>query len=310
MRVDSWLDTHTWTSHDWPPALVGSMIEASGTTVAVVLPALNEEATVGQIVAQIAQLMGAEGWVHELVVVDSGSTDETAAVAAAAGARVVRREEVLTELPPVPGKGEAMWRGLAATTSDIVVFVDADLQSFSTDYISGLTGPLLADSGLQLVKAIYERPLVAADQVVPAGGGRVTELMARPLINRFWPELADMVQPLAGEYAGRRTLLESLPFPCGYGIELALMVDTYQRHGMAALGQVDLGVRVHRHHHTPGLGLMAAEILDTALRRVNPGDPTQQNPPELTQFERTRDGFRARRRELSVTERPPLRDIR
>lgn len=286
------------------------MIEASGTTVAVVLPALNEEATVGQIVAQIAQLMGAEGWVHELVVVDSGSTDETAAVAAAAGARVVRREEVLTELPPVPGKGEAMWRGLAATTSDIVVFVDADLQSFSTDYISGLTGPLLADSGLQLVKAIYERPLVAADQVVPAGGGRVTELMARPLINRFWPELADMVQPLAGEYAGRRTLLESLPFPCGYGIELALMVDTYQRHGMAALGQVDLGVRVHRHHHTPGLGLMAAEILDTALRRVNPGDPTQQNPPELTQFERTRDGFRARRRELSVTERPPLRDIR
>ena len=107
-----------------------------------------------------------------------------------------------------------------------------------------------------------------------------------------------------------KTLLESLPFPCGYGIELALMVDTYQRHGMAALGQVDLGVRVHRHHHTPGLGLMAAEILDTALRRVNPGDPTQQNPPELTQFERTRDGFRARRRELSVTERPPLRDIR
>ena len=208
-----------------------------------------------------------------------------------------------------------MWRGLAATTSDIVVFVDADLQSFSTDYISGLTGPLLADSGLQLVKAIYERPLVAADQVVPASGGRVTELMARPLINRFWPELADMVQPLAGEYAGRRTLLESLPFPCGYGIELALMVDTYQRHGMAALGQVDLGVRVHRHHHTPGLGLMAAEILDTALRRVNPGDPTQQNPPELTQFRtnpRRLSGASAgtvRHRTTAVTRHPLSREV-
>ncbi|MDQ1248529.1 MAG: Glucosyl-3-phosphoglycerate synthase [Actinomycetota bacterium] len=305
-----WLAGHTSTAHDWPVAQVAAAVRDCALTVAVVLPALNEEATVGQIVATIvAELTGPDGFVTEVVVVDSGSTDATAKVAAEAGARVVVRQDVLTHIPPVPGKGESMWRGLAATTSDIVVFVDADLQSFSTDYIAGLVGPLAAKPDLQLVKAVYERPLVAGETVVPAGGGRVTELVARPLINRFWPELAAVVQPLAGEYAGRRGLLESLPFPCGYGVEIALMVDTYERFGLTAIAQVDLGVRVHRHHHEQGLGVMAAEILDTALRRV-PGLADPAGNPTLTQFERTVGGYQPRSRALSTLERPPLRDVR
>lgn len=286
-------------------------VRDAGLTVAVILPALNEAATVGQIVATMkADLGGPGGLIDELVVVDSGSTDATARVAAAAGARVVARDEVLPHIAPIPGKGEAMWRGLAATTSDLVVFIDADLQSFSSDYVTGLVGPLAADPDLHLVKAVYERPLVAGEAIVPAGGGRVTELVARPLINRFWPELAAVVQPLAGEYAGRRELLESLPFPCGYGVEIALMVDTYNALGLDAIGQVDLGVRVHRHHHEHGLGVMAAEILDTALRRVPGMPPATREEATLTQFERGQDGYLMRSKVLSVDERPPLVAVR
>ena len=161
-----------------------------------------------------------------------------------------------------------MWRSLAATDGDVVVFVDADLQSFTPAYVTGLLGPLLTDDRVQLVKAVYERPLVEGSTVVTAGGGRVTELVARPLLNLLWPELAGVVQPLAGEYAARRSLLEQLPFPCGYGVELALLVDTLDLVGLDAIAQVDLGVRVHRHHDERRLGRMSAEILRTALDRL------------------------------------------
>jgi glucosyl-3-phosphoglycerate synthase len=305
-----WLRTHSWQSHEWGHQRVAELLAAGTESVAVVLPALNEEATVGDIVAMIAEQLVAPGIVSDLVVVDSGSTDDTAAVAAAAGARVVAREDVLPHLPPVLGKGEAMWRGLAATTADIVVFIDADLQSFTADYVTALVGPLAAMPELRLVKAVYERPLVAGATVVPAGGGRVTELVARPLLNRFWPELAALVQPLGGEYAARRSLLESVPFACGYGVEIGLVVDTYEAHGLAAIGQVDLGVRVHRHHDTHGLGLMAAEILDTAMRRLGlPAGATDGGTATLTQFERGRRGFSARTKPLSTLERPPLREL-
>jgi glucosyl-3-phosphoglycerate synthase len=307
----AWLNSHTWSTHDWPRHAVATALAEAGLSVAVVLPALNEAATVGAIVAAIAEdLTGPQGFVTELVVVDSGSTDATAKIASAAGARVVQREDVLSHIPPAVGKGEAMWRGLAATTSDLVVFVDADLQSFTSDYVTALVGPLARDPELQLVKAVYERPLVSDATVVPAGGGRVTELVARPIINRFWPELAAVVQPLAGEYAARRSLLEQLPFPFGYGVEVALMVDTYESFGLEAIGQVDLGVRVHRHHNDHGLGVMAAEILATAMRRI-PGVPQDYSEsPVLTQFERSAQGYEVRIRPLATAERPPLAHVR
>lgn len=308
--ASQWLSTHTSRASDWPVARLRAV--PNRPTMAVILPALNEAATVGQIVSTINQELIVPGLVDELVVVDSGSTDATAAIAAQAGARVVQREDVIPDLPPVPGKGEAMWRGIAATTSDLVVFIDADLQSFNANYVSGLAGPLLASPDVLLVKAVYERPLMAGEYAVPAGGGRVTELMARPLLNRFWPELSAVVQPLAGEYAARRTLLESLPFPCGYGVELALLVDTYARHGLDAVAQVDLGVRVHRHHNSHGLGLMAAEILHTAMLRVPCGPAVTPADFEgtLTQFDHTPDGYLPRVRPLATDERPPLASLR
>jgi glucosyl-3-phosphoglycerate synthase len=215
---------------------------------------------------------------------------------------------VLVDVPVVAGKGEAMWRSLAATTGDVVVFVDADLQSFTPTYVTGLLGPLLTDDSVSLVKAVYERPLVEGSSVVSAGGGRVTELVARPLLNLLWPQLAGVVQPLAGEYAARRSLLEQLPFPCGYGVELALLVDTLALLGPDAIAQVDLGVRVHRHHDERRLGRMAAEILRTALDRAGRTGTVslESMGGTLTQFERGASGFTLRTHDVPALERPPV----
>ena len=313
--AEAWFAAHTSVVTDWPRE---RLLAAKGDArVSVVLPALNEEPTVGRIVASIHHALGAgvpieRRLVDELVVIDSGSTDATASVAAAAGARVVSRDDVIPGLPAVPGKGEAMWRSLAATTGDIVVFVDADLQSFTPSYVTGLLGPLLTDPSVALVKAVYERPLVQGSTVVSAGGGRVTELVARPLLNLLWPQLAGVVQPLAGEYAARRWLLESLPFPVGYGVEIALLVDTFEQHGLAAIAQVDLGVRVHRHHDERRLGRMSAEIMHTAYERVARRSGVEmlgQIGTSLTQFERGASGFVSRDHDVTALERPPMASL-
>jgi glucosyl-3-phosphoglycerate synthase len=239
-----------------------------GETIAVVIPAKDEQATIGAVVAALRPLVDEVGLVDELVVVDSESRDATAAVAAAAGARVVRQAGVLPESGPGQGKGEALWKGLAATSGDLVVFVDADLRDVDDRYVTGLAGPLLVHPELQFVKAAYDRPLVANGRVEATGGGRVTELLVRPLIAAFWPELGWMAQPLAGEYAGRREALEQVPFAQGYGVEIALLVDLLERYGVTALAQADLGRRVHGHQALDALGRMAAEILHVAVERL------------------------------------------
>jgi glucosyl-3-phosphoglycerate synthase len=268
-----------------------------------VLPALNEEETVGEIVAIIRHdLMQQVPLVDEIVVVDSGSTDRTSAVAAAAGARVVHRDDILPRIPAVPGKGEVLWRSLLVTSGDIVCFIDADLKEFSSDFVSGIVGPLLTDPGVDLVKAMYDRPLGGAS----GQGGRVTELMARPLLNMHWPQLAGFVQPLGGEYAARRSLLEQLPFPVGYGVELGMLVDALHLVGLDALAQVDVGVRKHRHQDGQALGRMAAAIYRTAQLRLARGHLIR---PALTQFERGRDGFQPRTYSVDTEERPPMSEI-
>ncbi len=313
--VARWFAARTTHAADWPRDLLVAL--KGDTRVSVVLPALDEESTVGRIVENIHFGLGAGArpgrqLVDELVVIDSGSTDRTAEVARRAGATVVHRDDVLPHLPAITGKGEAMWRSLAATTGDVVVFIDADLQSFTPAYVTGLLGPLLSDDDVHLVKAVYERPLVEGSTMVSAGGGRVTELVARPLLNELWPQLSGVVQPLAGEYAARRTLLEALPFPCGYGVELALLIDTVELLGLDAIAQVDLGVRVHRHHDERRLGRMSAEILHTALDRLaRRGDLREeiQLGATLTQFERDSTGFQHTTHEVARLQRPPMRTV-
>ncbi|MEC4020052.1 glucosyl-3-phosphoglycerate synthase [Streptomyces sp. H27-D2] len=310
-EVEHWLGRRSWSAGDRPLDQLLAAKRGAGArgTVSVVLPALNEEATVGAIVAAIRdELMSpAVPLVDELVVLDSGSTDRTAQVAAEAGARVVHRDSVLPRLPPLPGKGEVLWRSLLATSGEIVCFIDADLRDFSAEFVSGIVGPLLTEPDVQFVKAMYDRPLgTAADGSGAGQGGRVTELVARPLLNLHWPRLAGFVQPLGGEYAARRSLLERLPFPVGYGVELGLLIDALHTVGLDALGQVDVGVRRHRHQDGQALGRMAAAIYRTAQLRLARGHLVR---PALTQFERGENGFVPRTHVVDTEERPPMAEI-
>jgi glucosyl-3-phosphoglycerate synthase len=302
-EVERWLSTRSWSLTDRPLHRIMAAKQRTGQRVSVVLPALNEEETVGDIVSVIRHdLVRQVPLVDEIVVVDSGSTDRTSQVAAAAGATVVHRDEILPRLPALPGKGEVLWRSLLVTTGDIVCFIDADLKEFSSDFVSGIVGPLLTDPEVDLVKGMYDRPLGGA-----AGqGGRVTELMARPLLNMHWPQLAGFVQPLGGEYAARRSLLEQLPFPVGYGVELGMLVDALHLVGLDALAQVDVGVRKHRHQDGQALGRMSAAIYRTAQLRLARGHMIR---PALTQFERGETGFEPRTYSVDTEERPPMREI-
>ncbi|MBZ4016176.1 glucosyl-3-phosphoglycerate synthase [Streptomyces purpurogeneiscleroticus] len=309
-EVERWLAGRSWSAADRPLDQLLAAKSRTGQTVSVVLPALDEEATVGTIVEIIRRdlMSAAAPLVDELVVVDSGSTDRTAEVAAAAGARVVHRDAILPRLATVPGKGEVLWRSLLATGGDIVCFVDADLREFSAAFVSGIVGPLLTDPEVQFVKAMYDRPLGEGAGGPKAGqGGRVTELVARPLLNLHWPQLAGFVQPLGGEYAARRSLLERLPFPVGYGVELGLLVDALHTVGLDALAQVDVGVRKHRHQDGQALGRMAAAIYRTAQLRLARGHLVR---PRLTQFDRGEEGgFVPRTTDVDTEERPPMRGI-
>ncbi|WP_433055396.1 glucosyl-3-phosphoglycerate synthase [Dactylosporangium sp. CS-033363] len=288
--------TSRWT--DWP---ADEVLAAKGDTrVSVVLPALDEEPTVGEIVAGVRTL---GPLVDELIVVDSGSVDRTAEVAAAAGATVHHRDDILPAVGSRPGKGEVLWKALAVTKGDILVYVDADLTDFRPHFVTGLLGPLLTDPATLMVKAFYDRPLL---DVSAAGGGRVTELAARPLLNAHFPELSGVVQPLAGEYAARRSLLESLPFAAGYGVETGLLIDAWRANGLDAVAQVDLGQRTHGHQDTAALGRMAATILQTINARLSPSHALW---PTLTQFERQDSAVVPHETAVAHPDRPPMCSI-
>jgi glucosyl-3-phosphoglycerate synthase len=315
MRPDAraWFEHRTTSAASLAEIDVDALLRAKrrgGHRVSVVLPAHDEEATVGDLVRDLAnRWMRAVPLVDELLVVDSDSTDATAAVARAAGADVVATADVLPAHGSRPGKGEALWKSLAATSGDLVVFLDADLLGDVAHYVPGLLRPLLADPQVVYVKGCYTRPLELPGAVHPAGGGRVTELTARPLLNALWPELAGVVQPLGGEYAARRSALERVPFVAGYGVEIGLLIDLLELAGLGGLAQVDLGVRRHSSQGVEALGVMAGQVISAVLARAEYGRLGQEPGGLLTQFRHDGSGFVPRSTAVAVEERPPMATV-
>ncbi len=283
-----------------PPAF--ELVEArvrSGTRISVCIPARDEEATVGHIVGTVRrELIERVPLVDEILVLDDGSVDATARAAADEGASVVEVAHILSDLGPGSGKGNALWKSLYASQGDVIVFVDADIRNFRAHFVTRLVRPLLADERVMFTKGFYHRPLHGE----PTGGGRVTELMARPLLSHLFPDLADIVQPLAGEYAGRRAALESVPFAQGWGVEFALLVDLAARYGRPAIAQVDLGVREHRNRALDELGAPALAILVTGLRRAG----LEQVAPEQAELIRFGNDHALQRVAVQLAERPPM----
>jgi nucleotide-binding universal stress UspA family protein len=269
-RVDRWFAESNY--HHTEFGDIGRLValkERQGVTISAVLPTLNEAATIGAIVRQARrELMERHQLIDELVVIDSESDDDTRRIAAEEGAKVVVHSDVLPRYGSYRGKGEALWKSLYATSGDLVAWSDTDIVDWHPRFLYGTLGPLLAEPRIGYVKAYYQRPIVEGGQLKEGGGGRVTELVARPLINLFFPELSGYIQPLAGEYAGRRVHLEQIPFFTGYAVEIGHLIDLSERLDLAGLGQVDLDIRIHRNQELPGLSKMSFVILQAVMKRL------------------------------------------
>jgi glucosyl-3-phosphoglycerate synthase len=304
--AQAWHRRSTFSHEAFPPERLAAHREAS---VSVCLPARNEARTIGPILAQLVPLRD-HGVIDQIVVVDA-STDDTAAIARGFGVEVYDQEQLMPEFGPVRGKGDAMWRALPVLSGDVVCFLDADSEGFGPHFACGLLGPLLMDTGapptIAFVKGFYRRPFRVGEVTLPHGGGRVTELTARPLLNLFYPDLAAVEQPLAGEVAARRELLERLPFATGYGVEIGLLLDAYHEAGLDAIAQVDLDVRQNAHQSLRDLGPMAYAVLQTVAARLA-REGRLRGPLPATLLMPGREAPEPQ--DSTPVERPPLVDVR
>jgi glucosyl-3-phosphoglycerate synthase len=285
----------------WERVPVADLVaRKDGRTVSVVVPARDEEPTISGVVTPLVDELVGEGLVEEVLVVDGRSSDGTAELAARAGATV----RSLPTDPALRGKGGALWWGLQQCSGDLVVFLDSDVAPSRAETAAALLTPLLLSPSVQFVKAAFDRPLTVDGVLQHGSGGRVTEMLARPLLNAWWPQLAGFVQPLAGELAATRSLLSRLPFATGYGLEIGMLVDVLDRVGLDAMAQVDIGERRHRHHSDAALGRMSAEVLAAALRRRR-----ESGDERFVQFARVGEGFEATTTTVHTDDLPPVASL-
>lgn len=287
--------------------------QAKRQKISLAFPTLNEEATIGEAIEIIKEILFDDHpLLDEIVVIDSGSTDNTLEIAAAAGAKVYRSSDILPRLDKHLGKGENLWKSLYILEGDIIVWLDADIKNIHPKFVYGLVGPLLKFDHLLFVKAFYQRPIHLAGEEHEYGGGRVTEILVRPLFSLFFPELAQLYQPCSGECAGRRRLLESLPFAAGYGIETGMLIDIYQRFGPEVMAQTNLDLRIHRNQPASALGKMGFEILHAFLKRLEDMgllDMAGELKRSYRKLDMGPDLYSLKDEVIQVNERPPMVEI-
>ncbi|MGD2271839.1 MAG: glucosyl-3-phosphoglycerate synthase [Desulfobacterales bacterium] len=309
---NSWLVKNTFHYSDFSD--VNHLVEVKkekNLAISLCLPTLNEEKTIAkEIIIMKSELMTRNQLLDEIVVIDSGSTDNTVEVAKAFGANVYLADEILPNLEKFKGKGENLWKALYVTRGDIIIYLDADIKNIHHRFAYGLLGPLLLSEHIKYAKAFYDRPIaIGKNKMRPTGGGRVTELVIRPLFSLFFPELTQIIQPLSGEYAGYRELFEKIPFPIGYGVETSMILDICEKWGLDVIAQVDLERRVHRNQDTKALGKMSFVILKTFLNRIKKLefiDLKKDTFNEMIQYNLVKSEFQPDIFSVDGLERPPI----
>jgi len=312
MKIDTWLRSNTFHhSKFWDIMQLIREKERQNIRISLCIPTLNEEKTIGkEVVILKSELMTRYPLLDEIVVIDSGSTDETLEVAKSFGADTYLASEILPEMGAKRGKGENLWKAIYQLKGDIIVYVDADIKNIHARFVYGLVAPLVYRPEIKYVKAFYDRPLAFSEGTRPSGGGRVTEILVRPLFSLFFPELTAIVQPLSGEYAVRREVLERIAFPIGYGVETSHLLDVYNLYGLEAFGQTDLDQRVHRNQSTRDLGRMAFGILQAFLARLRQqGRELPKLSSTLRQFQAHDNEYEQVTYEIPGEERPPMVDV-
>lgn len=311
MNLNEWIQKNTFHhSHFWDIKQLIEEKQKQGLTISLCLPTLNEEKTIGkEIILFKSELMDRYPLLDEIAVIDSGSTDQTREIAAAFGADVYLSADILPQAGEKKGKGENLWKAVYQLKGDIICYVDADIANIHPRFAYGLIAPLLYHPEMKYIKAFYDRPLAFSQGVRPSGGGRVTEILVRPLFSLFYPDLTGLIQPLSGEYAVRREVLEQIPFPIGYGVETSHILDVYEKWGLEAFGQTDLDQRVHRNQETLSLGRMAFGILRTFLARSQAKGmkiDMEQVSTIMRQFQAHDDKYEQIQYEIVEEERPPM----
>ncbi len=311
IEIDQWLRSNTFHhSQFWDLRQLVQEKQKQGLAISLCIPTLNEEQTIGkEVVLFKSELMDRYPLLDEIAVIDSGSTDRTVEVASSFGADTHFSADILPNMGSERGKGENLWKAIFELKGDIIIYVDADIKNIHPRFAYGLVAPLIYRPEIHYVKAFYDRPLVTSKEVRPSGGGRVTEILVRPLFSLFFPQLSALIQPLSGEYAVRRQVLERLPFPIGYGVETSHLIDVYSEWGLQAFGQTDLDQRVHRHQSTRDLGKMAFGILHTFLNRVRSRgivSDLSELTPILRQFQVRNEEYEQVIFEIREQERPPM----
>lgn len=311
----TWLEKNTFHYSEFND--LGRLVEEKrrkNLKISLCLPTLNEEKTIAkEILIVKSELMTRYPLLDEIVVIDSESTDKTREIARSFGADVYKATEILPDLESFKGKGENLWKALYVTKGDIIVYIDADIKNIHHRFVYGLLGPLILFDNIKYVKAFYDRPIaMGKSKIRPTGGGRVTELVVRPLFSLFFPELTQILQPLSGEYAGFREIYEAIPFPIGYGVETSMILDIYEKWGLDVIAQVDLDRRIHRNQDTRALGKMAFVILMTFInRKIKLGliDIKEDLSNEMIQYNLVKDEYKPDVFQTEGHERPPILEI-